>query len=303
MEIKTIGIIGRGALGIMYGKYLADRLGSGAVFFIADEERAARYRAEETFCNGEPCGFVYRTPKEAEPVDLLVFAVKATGLERAIGTARPFVGEGTLVLSVLNGISSEQALEEAYGARHVIYACVQGMDAVKEKNRLTYWHMGYIAVGNKNGERDERLTAVTDLLDRTGLEYKVPDDIIRMQWGKLMLNTGVNQVTAVYRAPYGKVQKEGEARAMMIEAMKEVGRVAKTCDIELTDEDIAYWVSLIDTLDPEGYTSMCQDVLAGRPTEVELFAGTMLRMAREAGISLPVNEFLYESLKLEEKAE
>ena len=76
---------------------------------------------------------------------------------------------------------------------------------------------------------------MTELFDRTGLAYKVPDDILREQWNKLMLNTGVNQVTAVYGAPYSLIQKEGEARTMMIEAMREVLRVADTQDIDLTE--------------------------------------------------------------------
>lgn len=57
-------------------------------------------------------------------------------------------------------------------------------------------NMGYITIGNKDKSRDEKLKAVTDLFDRTGLSYQVPDDILREQWNKLMLNTGVNQVTA-----------------------------------------------------------------------------------------------------------
>lgn len=144
---------------------------------------------------------------------------------------------------------------------------------------------------------------MTDLFDRTGLSYQVPDDILREQWNKLMLNTGVNQVTAVYGAPYSLIQKEGEARTMMIEAMREVLRVADTQDVDLSEADISYWLDLLATLNPDGHTSMCQDVLAGRPTEVELFAGTMLKIAEEEGLSLPVNAFLYERLKELETAE
>ena len=163
--------------------------------------------------------------------------------------------------------------------------------------------MGYITIGNKDKSRDEKLKAVTDLFDRTGLSYQVPDDILREQWNKLMLNTGVNQVTAVYGAPYSLIQKEGEARTMMIEAMREVLRVADTQDVDLSEADISYWLDLLATLNPDGHTSMCQDVLAGRPTEVELFAGTMLKIAEEEGLSLPVNAFLYERLKELETAE
>ena len=74
MEIKCVGIIGQGALGVMYGKHLADRLGKEAVFFLADEERVKRYRKTELICNGEACRFTYRSPAEAVTADLLIFA-------------------------------------------------------------------------------------------------------------------------------------------------------------------------------------------------------------------------------------
>lgn len=303
MEIKKVGIVGMGALGVMYGKHLTDKLGKENVFFIADEERVKRYRESEVFCNGEACDFSFRSPKEAVTADLLIFAVKFMGMEAAISEAHPFVGGDTLIFSVLNGVSSEGMLEEAFGPSHVLYACVQGMDAGKEGNCAHYGRMGYIAIGNRDGSRDERLLSVTDFLDFVGLAYQVPEDIVKAQWGKLMLNTGVNQVTAVYQAPYRLVQHEGEARTMMIEAMKEVKRVAECKDVELTDEDIRYWLDILDSLSPDGRTSMCQDVLAGRKTEAELFSGTMIRMAKEEGIRVPVNEFLYERIRdLEEAA-
>ena len=275
MEIKKIGIVGQGALGVMYGNYLKKRMGNENVFFIADEGRVNRYRSADMVCNGEACGFSYRSPAEAVTADLIIFAVKFMGMESALETVKPFVGEHTLFLSVLNGISSEEMIEKAYGADHVLYACVQGMDAGKDGNEVTYKNMGYITIGNKDRSHDEKLKAVTELFDRTGLAYKVPDDILREQWN----------------------QKEGEARTMMIEAMREVLRVADTQDIDLTEADIDYWLELLATLNPEGHTSMCQDVLAGRPTEVDLFAGTMLKIAKKEGFSLPVNTFLYEKLK------
>ena len=100
MKIEKIGIIGKGALGVMYGKWLAGRLGNSQVFFLADAARAEAYRASETYSNGEPWGFQYGTPAEAEPVDLIIFAVKLLGMEGAIETARRFVGEKTVRRSV-----------------------------------------------------------------------------------------------------------------------------------------------------------------------------------------------------------
>ena len=102
-------------------------------------------------CNGEACGFSYRSPAEVGDGRIsLIFAVKFMGMESALETVKPFVGEHTLFLSVLNGISSEEMIEKAYGADHVLYACVQGMDAGKDGNEVTYKNMGYITIGNKD---------------------------------------------------------------------------------------------------------------------------------------------------------
>lgn len=297
MKIDRIGIVGLGALGIMYGQHLTEKLGKDRVFFIADRTRTERYRNTEIVCNGKVCDFSYRSPEEAEEADLILFAVKFMGMAEAVKTAEAFAGSSTIFLSVLNGVTSEQMLEEAFGPERVLYCCVQGMDAVKEGNRAVYKNMGYIALGNRDGSRDEKLKAVTELFERTGLEYRVPEDIRRQMWSKLMLNTGVNQVTAVQKAPYRLVQQDGEARNMMVAAMREVRAVAASQGVELTEADIDSWMELLDGLDPEGRTSMCQDVMAGRRTEVDLFSGTMIRLGREAGIPVPVNAFLYQKLK------
>ena len=92
MEIKKIGIVGQGALGVMYGNYLKKRMGNENVFFIADEGRVNRYRSADMVCNGEACGFSYRSPAEAVTADLIIFAVK-------------FMGMNWLILLLLNSVS------------------------------------------------------------------------------------------------------------------------------------------------------------------------------------------------------
>lgn len=105
MEIKNVAIVGLGALGIMYGKHLVDRLGVDAVRIVADHDRIERYKKDGILCNGEPCTFRYVAADEPmEPADLLIFAVKYTGLKSAIANAKNQIGKQTIILSVLNGI-------------------------------------------------------------------------------------------------------------------------------------------------------------------------------------------------------
>ena len=119
----VIAVIGAGALGVMFGQRMTQTLGPQRVFFAADAQRAARYAAQSFTCNGAACTFRFVTRQQAQPAALAVFAVKSTGLAAAIETMRPFIGPETLVISLLNGITSEGELAAAYGTEHVLY-CV-----------------------------------------------------------------------------------------------------------------------------------------------------------------------------------
>lgn len=138
----------------------------------------------------------------------------------------------------------------------------------------------------------------------TGLAfpYTVEEDILHRLWSKWMLNVGVNQVVMVREGTYGTVQKPGEARDLMIAAMREVIKIAEQEQIPVTETDLNEYLDLIDTLSPDGMPSMRQDGLAGRYSEVELFAGTVLEKAAKLGIDVPVNRYLYETVREMEKA-
>ena len=292
---------GLGALGILYGEKLLQGLGADRLRVIAGAERAARYRQQGVLCNGRRCEFSYTAPGEATgPADLVIFAVKATGLAEAIRDAKNQVGPNTVLLSVLNGITSERELAAAFGPEKVLYSVAQGMDAVRRGTALTYTHAGTLALGEADGAIAARLKAVAALLEGCGIACQLRGDILRHQWSKLMLNVGVNQATAVYGTDYSGVQAPGPARQAMLAAMEEARAVAAAKGVSLTERDVEGWLELLATFDPRGMPSMRQDVLARRPTEVELFAGTITRLGRETGVPTPVNDrFLQEIRAME----
>jgi 2-dehydropantoate 2-reductase len=117
-------------------------------------------------------------------------------------------------------------------------------------------------------------------------------------WSKFLLNVGINQVVAVYGENFGSVQKAGELRGRMIAAMREVIPIAEREGVALSEKDIDYWLKVVDSLDSKGKPSMRQDVEAKRITEVELFSGTVLKFSQKHGIESPVNQDLYEKIKV-----
>ena len=260
-EIKTVGIIGLGALGVLYSHLFTQGLGKDHVLVLADRARVERYKKDGVYLNGQLCDFNYADAAEvAEPVDLLLFAVKFGGLESAIQTCRHLVGPDTTVVSVLNGITSEEVLAQAYGREKIIWCVAQKMSAVKEGIHFP---------------------------------YTLPKDILRHMWSKLLVNTGCNQAAMVFQCGYGGLKTGQPAHDTMVGAMKEVMAVANAEGIRLTEADIRGWVDIIDGFPDDGEPSMRQDGKAHRKSEVDLFSGTIRRLGVKHGIPTPVNDWLY----------
>lgn len=299
LKIKNVSIIGLGALGIMYGHHLSQKMPRENLRIIADENRIHRYKEKGIFCNGERCDFHYVTPEErVEPADLIIFTVKFDGLEEAIRSVRNHVDENTIMISALNGIISEEMIGQAYGFEKVLYCVAQGMDAVKVGNKLTYDHKGILVFGDKEpGVISDKTKAVSEFFDSVELPHQVDTDMTHRLWGKFMLNVGVNQTVAIYKSNYGEILRVGEARDTMIRAMREVIKISEKEGVPLSEDDLNYWLDVLSTLSHEGKPSMAQDVDAKRPSEVELFSGTVLKLGQKHGIDTPVNKMLYEKIK------
>lgn len=303
MEIKNVGIIGMGALGVLYADLFTHAMGKDQVLILADGHRTARYRTEGIYLNGKRCDFHYADADAVrQPMDLLLFAVKFGGLPQAMETCRHLVGEDTVLLSVLNGITSEQILSDTFGGEKVVWCTAQKMSAVKEGNQAVCRITGDLALGVPAGTDDARLRRLTALLDRVGYPYSLPADIRTHLWSKLLCNTGCNQAAMVFECGYGGLQQPGEARDTMIAAMREVVTVARAEGIPLSGDDVSSWVSILDTLPPDGEPSMRQDGKAHRNSEVELFSGTIRRLAAKHGLSVPVNDRLYDRVREMERA-
>ena len=303
MTIKNVSIIGLGALGILFGHHLSKKMKPEDLRIIADSNRMIRYEKDKLYSNGERCQFHYVTPEEdSGPADLLIISVKYNGLENAIESVKNHVGENTIILSLLNGITSETIIGETYGMDKVLYCVAQGMDAVKVGNELTYEHMGMLCFGSREpGVISPQAKKVAEFFEEMEVPFELDTDMYRRQWGKFMLNVGVNQTVAIYQSNYGEIQREGKARDMMIAAMREVLALSEKEGVYLTEKDLGYWLKVLGTLSPNGKPSMAQDIEAQRISEVELFAGTVRELGEKYQIPTPINQELYDKIKTMEK--
>ena len=272
-------------------------MGPDAVYFLADQKRIERYKKMTFTINGSSWSFPIKASGETDPADLIIIAVKYNALPSALETMKYAVGPDTTIISVMNGIDSEAIAGNRFGDEKVLYCIAQGMDAMKFGTDLTYTRTGELYLGTRINEQENRLKTLTRYFDTAGIAYCTDTDILKRLWGKFMLNVGINQTCMAYEANYAQVLTPGPIYDTLLGAMREVISLSQKEGIHLTEDDLKYYIELLKTLSPEGVPSMRQDGIARRPSEVEMFSGTVRRLAARHGLLVPVNDMLYEKIK------
>ena len=302
MKIQHTAIVGMGALGLLYGQHIQQAAGPGSVCFVMDAPRLEKHRRDRYTINGQPQEFPMTEYSQAGPADLVIIATKQTGLEEALEEMAPLVGPHTVLLSVMNGITSEEAIARRFGDENLVWCVAIGMDAMRDGTDLRYTQKGRLQIGAVSPRQQPALDAVREFFERIGLPHSVEEDIRRAMWAKFLLNVGINQTCMVFKTTYQGALDTPEYFRMMSGAMQEVIALAQKEGVRLTQEDYENYLKILRTLDPNGYPSMRQDALAHRKSEVDLFAGTVIRLARRHNLAVPCNEFFLRRVREMEAA-
>jgi 2-dehydropantoate 2-reductase len=291
VQINRVAILGAGAMGAFYASRFVDAEGFQTVL-VADGRRLDRLTRDGLVVNGKTYAIPIVRPDEVgPPADLILVAVKHHDLAQAVGDLRNQVGDDTTLISVMNGLDSEEIIGAVYGVDKVLYAVAVGIDAVRQGNRVSTTTPGKLFFGEAvNTEISQRVRSVQAAFERAEIPYETPADMIRTMWWKFMVNVGMNPPSAVMRAPYGVFQSSPQAQALMEALMGEVIALAQVVGVNLHEGDLREWYTFLHTLSPQGKTSMLQDIEAGRKTEVEIFAGKVVELGRTHHIPTPVNE-------------
>ncbi|MDN5351969.1 MAG: 2-dehydropantoate 2-reductase [Clostridiales bacterium] len=299
-EIQSVAIVGLGAIGSTVVPYLSKALKRENLKIIAGGARADRLRKNGIVINGKHYDLNVVSPEEKTPSDLIILSVKNHALPQAIEDMKNQVGENTLILSLMNGISSEADLAEAYGEEKVIY----GLTMVNAKYKDGVASFEDNGKGIRFGEQHNQLSdltprvaAVKALFDAAEMTYDIPEDMIRELWMKFLINVSANTVSGVLRARHEVFQKLEAPNEARMCVMREVVELSKAMGTGLTDADAENLRYIHKGYDPNGQGSLLQDILAGRPTENDMFCGTVMRLGAQYGVPTPVNTFLYALIK------
>lgn len=301
MKINNVAILGAGAVGCYFIYGLQEKLREN-LWIVSEGSRKERLETEGLYINGERADLNIKTPEEAHGADLLLVAVKYGALRESLDAVEKIVDEHTIVMSLMNGVDSEEIIAERIGDRQILYSFMK-ISSERKENQIVFnpeitqgVFFGTVA---KEGQ-EEMQEAVVELLKDSKVNYNVCEDIIQTMWYKYALNISKNLPQAIINCGVGAYQTSEYVATVSDRLVDEVIAVAKEKGIDISDKSRSsrsYAGSL-----PTARFSTLQDIDAKRHTEVDMFAGAMVRMGKELGIPTPYNEMTWLLIKaLEEK--
>ena len=297
--IRTIGILGAGAVGSYLVMGLSGKFKEN-LWIIADGERKARLEKNGLNINDKSYSLHVKTPSEAHGVDILFICLKYTQLHDALPDIEAITDEHTMVVSLLNGVDSEEIIGRRIGMEHMIYSLIR-IASQRIGNSIHFplpkgYNGIYVGIPDKQASQDPRLAAIAEMFAGTPVTLHLSDNILLDIWDKFGLNVSRNLPQAILGVGIGAYEDSIYANAIMRQMRHEVVLVANAKGIPLQEEfQAGKWL-------PSQRYSTLQDLDAHRHTEIDMFSGALIRMGKELGIACPYNEMAYNLIKtLEEK--
>lgn len=292
-----LAIIGPGALGCLLAALLQE---SGCDVALVDHrpERAEFIKHR---------GLIIRTldgaarqvqvpvllPPELTLVDLAILTVKAHQTAVAAQVLPRLVAGGGLALTLQNGLGNLEKMAAQVG-RERLLAGVSFLGATRAREgEVVFAGAGPTFIGTPAGSRvaHAEVEQVAALFRQAGLECQVKDDIEVMLWEKLVVNVGINPLTALLRVPNGALPDLSDAWEVALAAAREAAAVARAGGLSLTIDPEARLRQVCQATAPNR-SSMLQDALAGRETEIAALNGEVAARGKGLGVPTPVNTLL-----------
>ncbi|MBK5256716.1 MAG: 2-dehydropantoate 2-reductase [Vicinamibacteria bacterium] len=305
-----IGVMGGGAIGCLYGGWLA-RAGA-PVTIVARAIHVEAMNANGLRVTGRD--FDFRTSvRAATKMDVLsqseivLFCTKTRDTEKVALELKPFLAEKATVLAFQNGVDGASRLSTildhaVFPAALIVSCLIEGPGHVRHNGR------GDVLLGEWFPGRPDAVTRMALLHDlaetlrRASIPSSVPDDIRLTLWTKLAMNCGYNALSALGRARYQRLVTTAASRTLMRQIVEELVAVGRKDGVSLDFEVVLKQVMDLAEGFPEAISSTGQDIAQGRATEIDDLNGYVARRGRALGVPAPLNETLQLMMKVLEEA-
>ena len=304
-----IAIYGTGGAGGRFGAFLT-RAGEETVFVARGEHlRAIRegglvLETPEEEIRVRPA-LATDDPAESGPVDVVLLGVKTWQVEDAARAMGPLLGPDTFVVPLQNGVEAADQLAGILGKTRVLlgmcrtFSFVVAPGRIRSLGRIHTVDFGERDASKRPTERAERLLHT---LQAAGIRAAIPPDVHAALWQKFLMVVSVGGVGAVEQRPMGALRSDPATRARIRGSMEEILALARARGVAMPDDSVERAMDFVDSLAPEGTSSLQRDIADGKLSELEAWNGAVVRLGREAGVPTPVHSAIYERLLPKERA-
>jgi 2-dehydropantoate 2-reductase len=296
-----IVIVGPGAMGCLLAAFLSKS--KEEIFWLLDKDSQRAQKLQKGITvegiSGNWQAQVQATAdiKDIEKADLIILCVKSYDTKIALSHIKPLLSEGGLVLTLQNGIGNVEIATEIIGPERVIGGVTNLGATLVDVGHTRHAGMGETIIGRLDGKITVQMRYIRELFNKVGLETRISRDIKGLLWSKLIINAGINPLTAITRLNNGRLMDFEWTRKIQREAVTEAIKVAKRKRIKLIYDDPLAKVEAVCEATATNISSMLQDVLKNKPTEIDFINGVIVRQGQELGISVPVNSLLVDLVK------
>ncbi len=305
-----IGIIGPGALGCLFAAKLFPAVNEQDELLLIDHRPArADTLNDQGILYESNAGRqqihipVSSSTETIGPCDILFSCVKSYDLEKSIKFTAPLLTPSTLFIFLQNGISHLQ-----YDDKKTLPAIPAFATSSEGATLLASGHIRHAGKGQtflgflspKGEEANQRLHAITDILQSGGITSTVSEDIQTRLWAKLFVNVGINGLTAIYNRTNGQLLTSCAARGKIKRLVREAEQVARTLDIQIDEDPVTATLNVCKRT-ARNISSMLQDVRNHRLTEINAINGAICHLGKKINIATPFNEQIISQVKTLEK--
>ena len=223
--------------------------------------------------------------------DLVIICVKSYHTLEAARNLFPLVESKSFVMTLQNGVGNIEILEEVFGKGKVLGGVTAEGATLLAPGQIRHAGEGDTVVGPE-GDSHGPVGKIVAAFNQAGFKTRSEDNVEALIWGKLLVNAGINALTAITRLKNGRLPEMDSTRAIMERAVQEGAEVARAKNIHLPYPNPINRVTDVCRATSGNMASMLQDVLKRKPTEIDAINGAIVREGKALGISTPVNFIL-----------
>jgi 2-dehydropantoate 2-reductase len=296
-----IVVVGPGAIGCLVSAFLSKA--KGEIWLLdKNKERAEALSLKGIAVEGISGNWQAQVKataiaKDIGQADLIVICVKSYDTKAAIRSVEPAIGANSRILTLQNGIGNIEIIGEVTGADKVIGGVTNLGATYLDTGKIRHAGNGETVIGRIDGKIPVEMRAIREIFNKVGLSARISRDIKGLLWSKLMINVGINALTAITRLNNGRLTEFEGTRRILTRAVSEALKVAKRKRIKLIYDDPLAKVEAVCEATATNVSSMLQDVLKKKRTEIEFINGVIVRQGQELGIAVPVNAMLVDLVK------